>query len=788
MFKFISFFIVIFIVITTTELKASDDIFYSPIVDILVKPGNNRTIRSANFMLPIKQTKDKLLFSDIRFVSTSAEEFEGNFGLAYRKINNINGKDIIFGSYGFLDRRKSQFNNYFTQINMGGEALSSKWSFRTNFYQPLTNDKIIEDKPDTAALTSDGYVLVNNGQTLEVALKGFDIEVGRKIDFIKDTWLNVGFYRFGFANDEIDLEGFRIRSYTDITDWLRLGGEYSHDNVRGSNRFIELKLRIPLQKFPNKKSTKKPNNIYKYMMEPIVRDVDIVTKRVKAKKRFERDDDGKRKKYYFVDNTAPAGGNGTPSKPFNNLAEAEAIAPKNSTIFVRKGDGTTTNMDKGITLAKKNMRFIGSGIDLRTRKGVLIESKTTAPHITNIAGDGVVISANKAEVAGFTVENTNADGIFILNASNANIHDNTITGAGENGIHAAFTDSRYFKITIKDNITNSNTIVGTHVRTFNGAELKAKISNITANNNTNSGIRFEAAQNSILEVKLKNSTTNSNGGNAGLMTAIANNADFDITIKNHTANNNILDGVQIFAGGNGAHDITIKNSSMTNNGTKGLMVDIQDSSKATVTISDITVNANSTDGFQMISRGSADIGADIINFTSTASGQQGFEVVANGINSKMVADLDNITVNTATSGGMFLISRQGSNADITLKNSIIDNNTGPGLFVNAINTSSIDVKIENTDITNSSTYSLQLDTDSSGNFNPDFGGGSLNSVGNNRIFGGGNFDIWSDLDGKTISAKSNWWGVATGLNPANVNHTTGGNIDSSNFLNTDPRP
>jgi len=44
------------------------------------------------------------------------------------------------------------------------------------------------------------------------------------------------------------------------------------------------------------------------------------------------------------------------------------------------------------------------------------------------------------------------------------------------------------------------------------------------------------------------------------------------------------------------------------------------------------------------------------------------------------------------------------------------------------------------------------------------------------------------LNGTNVSAQSNWWGTAAGLQPGETNLLSGGSIDSSAQLTTDPRP
>jgi hypothetical protein len=72
-------------------------------------------------------------------------------------------------------------------------------------------------------------------------------------------------------------------------------------------------------------------------------------------------------------------------------------------------------------------------------------------------------------------------------------------------------------------------------------------------------------------------------------------------------------------------------------------------------------------------------------------------------------------------------------------------------------------------------------------FSVDLGGGAAGSIGGNRSFGNGGVDLTSDIPGGNLSAKSNWWGTSSGLQPARVTITSG-TVNSTGYLTSDPRP
>ncbi len=85
---------------------------------------------------------------------------------------------------------------------------------------------------------------------------------------------------------------------------------------------------------------------------------------------------------WYVDNTAPSGGDGSSGSPFNNLQEAQANAGPGEVIFVRRGDGTANGQDQGIVL-EDGQCLLGED----------------EPIITNSTGPAVIL-ANHNVVAG----------------------------------------------------------------------------------------------------------------------------------------------------------------------------------------------------------------------------------------------------------------------------------------------------------------------------------------------------------------------------------------------------
>jgi len=776
---------IIFISICATKSFAEYK-FYKPYVDITTKIGNQRLIGSINFMMPISQSRDSLLFADLRTVADSIDNSEGNFGIGYRRITKLLGKDTILGGYGFIDRRRSQFDHYFTQYTLGLEALTKKQNLRFNYYKPVTDDKVLANGTDSAALTPQGFVLVDNAVTLEKSLEGLDVEYGHKIPHLGETWLNAAYYHFGFG-DNINLDGIRFRAYTDVNEYLRLSSEASFDNIRKNNYFLEAKIRIPLNK-----TTKVLNNqdgIYRRMLEPIVRDIDIVTGSFKEKPHIETTPKGNIQKYIFVDNSVATNGDGTPSNPFDNLNDAAAATTEGSTIFVRKGDSTTTKQNTGIFLNQEDMRFIGSGVNLLTRNGVLVESATTKPAITNSGGDAVTIQKKNIEVAGFNISSPSVDGVYDIDFDKANIHDNIVTNAGNIGIHMFYTQNENFNATISNNTVTGSSLYGLKLRTVNSANLSATLDNNISNSNTKDGIKLEATMTSTLNPTLTSNTTNLNNSgasNAGLLGVTANSANMNIKINGHTANNNTTSGVQLVLGGGGNHTVIADSISASNNGYIGIIIDTQDNATTALTYTNGVTQNNTNNGLVISAFGNSIVTGSLSGHSSTSDLAKGIEFISNGTSPNMNLTVSNINVTSSALDSLAFNSQVAANLDITLSGSTILNSGASGVTTSALGASSLKLKYFSNVIGNSTLNNISILNSSTGTYNIDLGGGSLNSIGQNSFRSFGSKQLLSSYSG-TISAQNNWWNSVSGLNIAtDTSFTNGGNIDATNFLTSNP--
>jgi hypothetical protein len=690
-------------------------------VDFHTKVGNERTIGSVDVMIPLQQDENNMLFLDTRGIFTNQDTTEGNVGIGYRCKNCIS-KNWIFGGYAFWDRRRSQYDNYFSQATIGAEILSDTWDVRINGYQPMSEKRLISQSASSAALSPDGSVLIDNGQVFEKALRGYDIEVGRRLDAEGNTWAHLAFYKFGGWGDP-NIDGMRLRLYSDVTDWLRLGAETMYDSPRGHTSFAEMRIRIPFGPKPEKEVSALQKRFY----EPIVRDIDIVTQSVSPPKEVMKGSNGETVKVIFVDNTAVAGGDGSQASPYNNLADAETAMARNWIIYVLEGDGTTANMNGGITIDEREVRLIGAGVALTTNEGIQILPAGNAPKITNTGGDAVTIDANDVEVAGFTIDTPTGDGVFVFNDDDANINNITVNNAGLSGVHGLYSIGKN-DLTINNVTVSGSTQNGIKLENYNNADITASITNSTASTNTQPGIFVQGNNGSKLVLTLENNISTGNGGNGGAYIQNDSTDTMTITSTGNTVTNNNNFGMYYVATGTGTMTVTSSGNTITGNPSNGLSVWAQ--SKA-------------------------------LNATFTNE-------------------------NTSTNAtGITLTSSNDADLDVSLNNINSSNNTSSGLVVRNQNTATLAMDMQNTTVAGNGNQGVDIQDTSADTFLADLGGGTRSSAGSNSIYGSTNFDIRLDT-ATQLKATNNWWGNAGGLQGGDTSLLNGSTIDSSSFLTSDP--
>jgi hypothetical protein len=118
---------------------------------------------------------------------------------------------------------------------------------------------------------------------------------------------------------------------------------------------------------------------------------------------------------WYVDNSAPAPGDGRDASPFTALASAQLAAADSQDIIVMYGDGTSSGYDAGYTF-KPGQSLYGQGIpsdetaELNGRDVVVVKAGST-PTVTNTAAGPTLLLAYNSDVRGLNVTSTAGPGI-----------------------------------------------------------------------------------------------------------------------------------------------------------------------------------------------------------------------------------------------------------------------------------------------------------------------------------------------------------------------------------------
>ena len=745
---------------------------YPIITDFVLSPGNERQMGRVNVTVPLFQDREvadkKLLFGDARITASDQDTLEGNFGIGYRQLQN--DKNVIVGGYGFYDRLITENNNQYSQFTFGTEIMHQNWDARINAYIPLGDDANTVITGTPAATLSGASLLVDDGQGIEEAQKGFDVEVGHKVPYVSD-WIGEtrAFIRYSHFNGKYvdNIRGLRFRAYTDVTDWFRIGGEVIHDNVRDTDYVGEIRFRIP---FGGVSKLAAFDGLEKRMLEPIERDIDVVTQIADAG--FEPavaiDANGApvsgTTDIWVVDNMASASGNGSFDNPFDTLAAAESAAGAGDIIYVRTGNGTSTNQNAGISLNKNGQKLIGAGVALEISANdynlparakqqigtITLAPAGTAPVIINTAesaGRAVSVNADNIEIAGININDSN-----IPRFGGAVIEGQNVNNVTIRNVEASIPDSKVIEFSYN---TPGNYKISVLDNNFDGGDSADTLIQI----GTASGF----GSSSTVTATIKNNTLRDSlfhplaiGSQEGNMVGL---------IENNISDGHRF-GMLFFGGASGKGTFTIKDNNYSN----------------TAIGTNTYINANND----------SNITATYTDNTATGTGD-GYTINANN-NAIVNATYTGNTANGLSADGFYFNLRNNSQTTVTMSDNESTGNGSSGLQIDVINNAALTLTANNNTFTGNSDHGIEINSitstiDNAPNIN--FGNTSTTTTaGYNSIFGNTNQEISLNLNPSltnTLIFENNYFGVPGGLNNGTeFISTTGSTIDYTPFLTTDP--
>ncbi len=448
---------------------------WAPWIDAEWDPGSHRSIGQFDGFAPVMQDETSLIFVNPRMRFDDQDSQEYNWGLGYRQMVD---KEWILGGYTYVDRNISGFNNEFQEVTLGLEAISEDFKLRANDYQPYGVRSYSGQNPNVIATSGTLEIQSNT----ERSMQGDDVEAGYRIPMNKanapdQLWVYGGGYRFS-APDMRTIEGPRARFEYEIGDVtvadrnlrLRLSGEYEHDGVRGTQWFAGIRVGIPLDDSGSSDNTSKLTPLERHMIDPVQRDVDIVT------------NTGATKTEAAINsyNNEPVSGVTTVNANTSNVASAVTSAGVNS-IVVFDGSGGTITIPTNTSVNMLNGQSLLGGGSFLTLHGAnsgvqaVYYAPGSTPTITgstHASDNGLVNLDTNSVVNGLSITNNatygGASAIYSGGVTHFTIAHNTITDTtdrsdgidinGGSGLIDDNTITKQGRYTIRINIQSASQI------------------------------------------------------------------------------------------------------------------------------------------------------------------------------------------------------------------------------------------------------------------------------------------------------------------------------------------
>ncbi len=673
-----------------------------------------------------------------------------NVGIGFR--STIGSR--IYGFNGFYDSRDTQ-GTLFNQIGFGLETLGKLQDFRVNGYLPV-GKKTVFGPAQFAGFLGHNLIL---SQDYTSTMKGADAELGFHFEPYHGFYLYpaIGPYYYkgemggGFWGGKARLKG-------NFGQYLALEVSDSYDSMFHNKLQLQLTLTMPLaRRSDDMISNNSFASIYRSRMVQSVNREEIIVVEDNAQ-RLEAIDPitGQPLFFIFVDNTSHS--LGTFESPYPTLALAQANSQVGDIIYVYPGDGTTTGMNRGITL-KNSQKFWGTGIQqqvITTQGNITIPAlSASAPQITNTLGDGITLAANN-QISGFIIKNVMNNGIVGLNPQNIQVLSTTIDSSQADHIHLQYTSPGGIdlnKLTLINGNLNAIYIDST------ATSIVGSVTNSIFNNNAvftldasfTETVDFNVIDNSFVD-NINGLFFNFNGpstlfvsGNTFTNTISVSSAPvminagvspISVDIENNIISNNVCGAIRFELSNTNPANLTITQNTITNNGTgseaslgSSIVIipnmNVSGNSNLTITDNIISENAGSalyinTDSFndlnatindnQINNNGKAGMvfAASTNSFTLigsentiTNSGDNGISIIGATMTTVAINLSNNLISGSTNAGNGIVLSNQGNNLLFSAINNVISDNEGSGILLYSSTViENVVLNIENNNIIN----------------------------------------------------------------------------------------
>jgi hypothetical protein len=531
---------------------------WAPWIDGEWDPGTHRSIGLFEGFAPLMQDDKSLLFVNPRMRFDDQDSQEYNWGLGYRRMVD---KDWIVGGYGYVDRNVLGSHS-FNEVTLGLEAIGEELKFRINDYQPFGVRTY--SGQDAQAIVTGGNLEIQSDT--ERSMQGDDIEAGYRVPMNQPSdpnqlWVYAGLYRFS-APEVRTIEGPRARFEYEIGDVtvadrnlrLRLSTELQHDDIRGTQWFAGIRIGIPLGDEGTTQYTSKLTPLERHMVDPVHRDVDIVTSKGNTKT------EGAINTYNNETVSAVSTVNAN-----SNVPSAVTSAGNNSVVVMDGSHGTINIPDNTSIMMNNGQTLLGGGSYLQLRGAnsgaqTIFYAPGSMPTVTGTGTGvhGLISLADNGVVRGLRASTGGLNVINSMGVMNFSISNNALSYNDVGGSRSVILVNGGSGLIENNTVTTGVTFFGSDIVIANVAQVAIRNNNLTVSDRVASfsffyagAIVASAAQNTTITGNAI--TTNSYGVHAD-----ATNAAMEISHNTiNLAPDSGAGGIVVYANGSGINSNVI---------------------------------------------------------------------------------------------------------------------------------------------------------------------------------------------------------------------------------------
>ena len=372
---------------------------------------------------------------------------------------------------------------------------------------------------------------------------------------------------------------------------------------------------------------------------------------------------------FFVDNTAPDGGNGSQAQPFDTLAEAVAAASAGDTVFVARGNGTSDGLNGAINLPD-GVNLTGEGA------GLVVAQTIVAPGLQPLV-TGPIFCLGNNTVSGLNIQGSATVGIDVTDAGNVVITNNTIGGHAEESVFLTDTTGT---VTITNNLFENPTTD----LDFICGENDGVNGNLVINDNT-----FTNSSNIVLDALAE--------------VTLLGNSVMSVTFSGNMANGTEVDQFHY-----------------------GLYVEAEETSQATVAVADNMMNNFHDEVIGVHARdGSATLNGTVTGNTISNVGDD--DAIHGVVNAGTLTLSGNVVSNA--SGSCIYVEAYDDGGTLIIENNQLTNGDDDGLFFESYSSGSDDTRllIRNNTVTDGVPHSIHVYWGALGDLCLELTGNTVNS-------------------------------------------------------------